>query len=175
MIYIYDIHDIYDIYDIYDSVCLLLVSFCRSVPPEFPRSFLLHYSALKYTAEQCIFFKHRKVLLSQSVGSEQFFIFFCFIVQNVIYHTVRCQSTGSGVVTNFEFFLQYSLTYWMAEQSSEVMTNFAFYFQHSAAQYTRWQSRVHSEVVTNFAFNFSAQCSVIVIHWMAEQSRIARW
>ena len=37
---IYEIHDIYDIYDIYDSVCLLLVSFCRSIPPEFLQSFL---------------------------------------------------------------------------------------------------------------------------------------
>ena len=27
-------------YDIYDSVCLLLVSFCQSVPPEFLQSFL---------------------------------------------------------------------------------------------------------------------------------------
>ena len=37
----YDIYGIYDIYDIYDSACLLLVSFCRSVPPEFLRSFLM--------------------------------------------------------------------------------------------------------------------------------------
>ena len=40
---IYDIHDMYDIYDIYDSVCLLLVSFNRSVPQEFLRSFLDWY------------------------------------------------------------------------------------------------------------------------------------
>ena len=38
---IYEIHDIYAIYDIYDSVCLLLVSFCRSIPPEFHRSSLV--------------------------------------------------------------------------------------------------------------------------------------
>ena len=37
---IYDIYDIRDIYDIYDSVYLLLVSFCRSVPPEFLQSIL---------------------------------------------------------------------------------------------------------------------------------------
>ena len=34
-----DIHDIYDISDIYDSVCLLLVSFGQSIPPEFLQSF----------------------------------------------------------------------------------------------------------------------------------------
>ena len=31
---------IYELHNIYDTVCLLLVSFCRSVPPEFLRSFL---------------------------------------------------------------------------------------------------------------------------------------
>ena len=36
---IYDIYEIHDIYDIYDSVSLLLVSFCRSVPPESLQSF----------------------------------------------------------------------------------------------------------------------------------------
>ena len=39
---IYEIHDIYDNYDIDGSVCLLLVSFCRSVPPEFLRSFFIN-------------------------------------------------------------------------------------------------------------------------------------
>ena len=80
----FETHDIFEIHDIYDSVCLLLVSFCRSVPPEFLRSFLSNGPACfrvmviklrPYTEEVILGKSKEKVNKNSGVSSFFTFIF----------------------------------------------------------------------------------------------------